>query len=71
MNTYSSILAWRILWTVEFRSPCPGQHLIFVDLLEDGHSEGCELISRSFDLSHFSNSDAEHLFISCIAIWMP
>ena len=39
--------------------------------LEDGHSEGCELISRSFDLSHFSNSGAEHLFMSFIAIWMP
>jgi len=32
MNNYSSILAWRILWTVEFCSPCPRQHLIFVDL---------------------------------------
>ena len=31
------------------------QHLLFVDFFDDGHSDGCEMISHcSFDL-HFSN----------------
>ena len=46
-------------------------HFNFVELLEDGHSEGCALIPRcSFD-GHFSNTDANHLFLCSMAIWMP
>ena len=31
--------------------PHPRQHLIFVDLFKDGHSEGCELITCSGEIS--------------------
>ena len=38
-------------------SPHPLQHLLFVDILNDGHSKWCEVISHcSFDL-HFSNNE--------------
>ena len=37
-------------------SPHPLQHLLFVELFDDGHAGQCEVISHgSFDL-HFSNS---------------
>ena len=37
-------------------SPHPLQHLLFVDLLNDGHSDRCEVVPHcSFDL-HFSNN---------------
>ena len=36
-------------------SPHPLQHLLFLDIFDDGHSDQCEMISHcSFDL-HFSN----------------
>ena len=38
-------------------SPHPLQHLLFVRLFDDGHSDQCEVISHcSFDL-HFSNNE--------------
>ena len=51
--------------------PMPSAALNLCRSLEEGRSEGCELMSRSFDLSHFSNSDAEHLCIGFVAISMP
>ena len=37
-------------------SPHPLQHLLFVELINDGHSEWCEMVSHgSFDL-HFSSN---------------
>ena len=38
-------------------SPHPLQHLLFVELFDDGHSDWCEVIAHcSFDL-HFSNDE--------------
>ena len=40
-------------------SPHPLQHLLFVELFDNGHSDPCEVISHcSFDL-HFSNNEPE------------
>ena len=45
-------------------SPDPLQHLVFVDLLvNDRHSDGCEVVPHfNFHLP-FSNSDVEHFFL--------
>ena len=58
-------------------SPHPLQHLLFIDFLNDGHSNLCEVIShRSFDW-HFSNNKrcwaSFHVFI-CLYVffgWTP
>ena len=51
-----------------FSTPSPA--FIVCRLFDDGHSEWCEVISRSFDLHFLIMSAVEHLFMSLLAICM-
>ena len=55
-------------------SPHPLQHLLFVDLFDEGHSDWCEVISHcSFHL-HFSNNErcwaSFHVFVSHLPVYL-
>ena len=47
----------------------PGQHFISVDLLEDGHSKGCEQTPHCRFGWHFSNSHPKRLFMGHCLLW--
>ena len=52
-------------------SPHPLQHLLFVDIFDDGHSDPCEMIPRCYFDFHFSViSNVAHLFMCLSAICM-
>ena len=48
--------------------PHPLWHLLFIDFVDDGHSDLCEVITHcSFDLLPLIISDDKHLFM-CVSI---